>query len=179
MNGVLRGGYMDSEHEHELPVALPTGRFAGREAFAQRVRAAFDVAVQRGWREIIVCDATFEDWPLHERAVNEALGAWAKSGRRFVMIASGYDAVLRQHARFVSWRKTWDHIIECRTNRRTDPLDFPSAIVTPDWALQRLDLVRSTGVCSEAPAYRVRVREALDELISVSSPGFPASILGL
>ena len=179
MNGVLRGGYMDSDHEHELPVALPTGRFAGREAFAQRVRAAFDVAVQRGWREVIVCDATFEDWPLHERAVNDALGAWAKSGRRFVMIASRYDAVLRQQARFVSWRKTWDHIIECRTNRRTDPLDFPSAIVTPDWALQRLDLVRSTGVCSEAPAYRVRVREALDELISVSSPGFPASILGL
>lgn len=170
---------MDSDHEYKIPKVLPTGRFAGREAFAQRIRDALDVAGQRGWREIIISDATFEDWPLHERALNEALGAWAKSGRRFVMIASRYDAVLRHHARFVSWRKTWDHVIECRTNRRIDPSDFPSAIVTPDWALQRLDLVRSTGVCSDAPAYRVRVRETLDELLSVSGPGFPATILGL
>ena len=114
---------MDSDKEQ--PVVLPAGRFAGREAFAQRVRDALVVAVQRDWREIIMCDATFEDWPLHERAVSDALGAWAKSGRRFVMVASRYDVVLRQHARFVQWRKTWDHIIECRANRHTDASDFP------------------------------------------------------
>ena len=167
------------ESDNEQPMPLPTGRFAGREAFAQRVRDALVLAAQRDWREIIVSDATFEDWPLHERAVSDALGAWAKSGRRFVMVAARYDVVLRQHARFVQWRKTWDHIIECRANRHTDPSDFPSAMVTPQWAMQRLDIVRSTGVCSDALAYRVRVRETLDELLSVSGPGFPASVLGL
>lgn len=167
------------ESDDNKAVLLPAGRFAGREAFAQCVRDALVVAGQRGWREIVVCDATFEDWPLHERAVNEALGAWAKTGRRFVMVASRYDMVLRQHARFVQWRKTWDHIIECRANRHTDPSDFPSAMVAPEWAMQRLDLVRSTGVCSDAPAYRMRVRETLDELLSVSGPGFPATTLGL
>lgn len=162
-----------------VPVVLPTGRFTGREAFAQRVRDAFACAAQQGWREIIISDATFEDWPLHERLVVESLQSWAKAGRRFTMLAQRYDAVARDKARFVVWRKTWGHIVECRTYRNLDPLDFPSVIWTPAWTLRRLDLFRSTGTCSVAPDHRVQIREVLDELVLGSSPGFAASVLGL
>ena len=167
------------EHETGAPAVLPEGRFEGREAFAQVVRDAFACAAAQEWREIVICDASFEDWPLHERLVVDALQAWSRSGRRLTMVAAGYDAVARNQARFVTWRKRWDHIIECRSCRAIDAVDFPSMVWSPVWAMRRLDLVRSTGVASSAPEHRVRIREALDELLSGSAPAFPSTTLGL
>ena len=165
--------------EPAVPVVLPSGRFAGRDAFAQLVRDALACAAQQGWREIFVCDASFEDWPLHERLVSESLHAWSKPGRRFVMLASRYDAVLRYQPRFVSWRKSWGHIIDCRVCRHVDALDFPSMIWSSAWAMRRLDLLHCAGVCGAEPERRVQMREVLDELDLNSGPGFPASTLGL
>ena len=165
--------------ENSLPVVLPSGRFAGREAFVQLVRDALACAAQQGWQEIAFSDATFEDWPLQERVVSDSLHAWSRSGRRFTMIAHRYDAVLRGHARFVSWRKTWSHLIDCRACRGMDPPDFPSMLWSPVWAMRRLDLVHCTGICGAEPERKVQIREALDELHRNSSPGFPASTLGL
>lgn len=165
--------------EASPPLVLPSGRFAGREAFAQLVRDALACAAQQGWHEIIVSDATFEDWPLHERTVSDSLHAWSRAGRRFVMLANRYDAVLRNHARFVSWRRTWSHVIECRVCRDLDPADFPSVLWSPVWAVRRLDLFHSTGTCGAEPDRRVQIRETLDELNRNSGPGFPSSTLGL
>lgn len=167
------------EHEPVAPAALPEGRFDGREAFAQLVRDALSCAAQQGWREIVICDASFEDWPLHERVVVDALQAWSRSGRRLTMVAARYDSVARNQSRFVVWRKRWDHIIECKSCRAIDPVDFPSMFWSPAWAMRRLDLVRSTGVCSLAPERRLQIREALDELLSGSAPAFPSTTLGL
>ena len=167
------------QNESVSPVELPSGRFEGRDAFAQVVRGAFACAAQQGWREIVISDASFEDWPLHERAVVESLQEWSRSGRRLTMVAARFDAVLRNQARFVTWRKRWDHIIECRFCRAADPQDFPSAIWSPVWAMRRLDLVRSTGVSSVSPERRQKIREELDELLSGSAPGFPSTTLGL
>jgi hypothetical protein len=167
------------EHDPASPAALPAGRFEGREAFAQVVRDAFACAAQQGWREIVVSDASFEDWPLHERVVVDALQSWSKAGRRFTMVAARFDAVQRAQPRFVVWRRRWEHLIECRASRHVDTVDFPSMIWSPVWAMQRLDPVRSTGVCSAAPERRVQIREALDELIAQSGPGFPTTTLGL
>ncbi len=52
---------------------MPSGRFEGREAFQKLVRDALACAAQEGWRELIVSDANFHDWPLGERAVVESL----------------------------------------------------------------------------------------------------------
>ena len=158
---------------------LPSGRFAGRQVFAQQVRDALDCAADQGWRELIFSDASFEDWPLNERSVADALQAWSKAGRRFVMLANHYDAVLRQHARFVSWRTKWSHIVECHLCRQLDPADFPSILWSPVWSMRRLDLVHSIGTCGTDPERGVQMREMLDELWRNSSPGFPASTLGL
>lgn len=173
-------GSMDSDDPKlPAPPQLPQGRFSGRLAFAQTVREALSAAAREGWPEIVLADASFEDWPLQERAVDESLRAWARSGRRFVMVARRYDAMARTHARFVAWRRTWDHIVECRSCRHVDASDFPSVLAGPAWVLQRLDLVRSTGVCGSVPEQRVRVREMLDELMRESSPAFPSTTLGL
>jgi hypothetical protein len=158
---------------------LLSGRFSGRDAFLQLVRAAFVRAAHEGWSEIILSDATFADWPLHERAVSESLHAWSSSGRRFTLLATRYDEVIRHHARFVAWRKTWGHIIDCRVCRVATHADFPSAIWTRDWFMHRLDTQHSNGICSDDRERGRQLKEILDEKIRDSSPGFPASTLGL
>lgn len=171
---------VDSREDAANPEApLPSGRFAGREAFQALIRSALATAAHEGWKQMVLCDASFEDWPLRERAVVESLQAWAKTGRQLTLLATRYDGVLRDQARFVTWRRTWGHIIEARQCKGDDPLDFPSAIWSPGWVMQRLDLARSTGVCGSEPERRVRLRELLNERLRGSSPGFPSSILGL
>lgn len=155
------------------------GAFSGPTAFAQIVRAALARAAQEGWPTMVWSDATFEEWPLGERAVSESLQAWAGSGRHLVMLAHSYDSVLRYQPRFVSWRKTWDHIIECRIGKTIGASEMPSALWSPHWAMRRLDLVRSTGVADLEPARRVLLKEELDECRRQSSPGFSATTLGL
>jgi hypothetical protein len=164
----------------DTPPGLPTGRFSGREEFAQLVRDAIATAAREGWREIMISDATFHDWPLGERSVAEALQEWAHRSRRFTMLACNYDDVVRRHARFVRWRGTWDHIITCRRSPLADPLDIPSALWSPDWVMQRLDPERCVGVTGAEPDRRVLLHETLKEWVrSKSAPGFPASTLGL
>ena len=95
------------------PSMLLEGRFSGRSEFAERVRQAMAAAAAQGWRKMIWCDLDFGDWPLGERAVAQALNDWARSGRKLTLLAEHYDAVLRQHARFVTWRRTWAHVGTC------------------------------------------------------------------
>lgn len=156
-----------------------TGRFAGREEFRQLVRDALACAARDGWPQIILSDATFEDWPLGELAVAASLTAWARSGRKMTLLAHRYDGVIRQHARFVNWRIQWAHLLDCRRCAAVDAQSFPSAIWSPAWVLRRLDLERSTGISGVEPERRVLLHEDLQTCLRQSSPGFPAVTLGL
>jgi hypothetical protein len=170
---------MPTENRELLPSPLPTGRFTGRGAFEQTVRDALACAAREGWKEIILSDASFSDWPLRERGVEESLQAWAKQGHRFVMLATRYDELQRYQPRFAAWRQTWSHLVECRQCRQADPVDFPSAVWSPTWVMQRHDLERSVFVCDTQATRRVALRQVLDEWLRQSSPGFPATTLGL
>lgn len=162
----------------DLPILLE-GRFGGPAEFAALIRLAFATAAARGWREIILSDSSFEDWPLGERAVAQSLNDWSRSGRKLTMLAKNYDEVMRRHARFVTWRCTWAHMVECRRNATISSDDLPSALWSPEWVFQRLDLARCTGVAGLEPARRVMLKERLDECLRKSSPAFPATTLGI
>jgi hypothetical protein len=159
--------------------ALPSKRFEGREEFRQLVRDAFATAARDGWREIILSDASFEDWPLGERSVAESLQDWSANGRRCVLLAKSWDDVIRRHPRFVAWRRTWSHIITAYACPSADALQLPSAIWSPAWVLERRDPERSNGYCGSEPDRRVQVRELLNEWVLRASPAFPATTLGL
>jgi hypothetical protein len=161
------------------PTGLPSRRFEGREDFRQLVRDALACAAREGWREIILSDATFNDWPLGERVVTESLQAWSSSGRRITLLAKHYDDVLRGHPRFVRWRETWGHIITAMAVPSADPLEIPSAIWSPGWALERRDVDNSAGFCGGEPDRRVLARELLNEWLRKATPAFPATKLGL
>ncbi|MEZ0307668.1 MAG: hypothetical protein ACAH21_07060 [Ramlibacter sp.] len=159
--------------------ALHSGRFEGRTQFQQMIRDALACAAREGWRELILCDADFGDWPLGERAVAESLQSWSKTGRKCVLLAKRYDEVMLRHARFVTWRRTWSHIIDARGCSSADPLELPSAIWSPAWVMQRLDPVRCNGYSGTEPDRRVLLRENINEWLQRSSPAFPAQRLGL
>lgn len=143
------------------------------------MRDALACAAREGWHEIVLADADFAEWPLGERAVVQSLQEWAANGRRCTLFARRWDDVVRRHARFVTWRGQWAHIIDARACRSADALEFPSAIWSPGWALRRLDGERSSGWCGPEPQRRLLLREDLQEWLRKSSPSFPAHTLGL
>jgi len=155
------------------------GPFTGPAEFAQLVRDALACAALEGWSEMVWSDANFEDWPLREKAVIDSLSAWSHRGRRLLLLSRSFDSMQRYQARMVTWRRTWDHIVECRVCKTIDAADFPSALWSPHWVMRRLDLVRSTGIAGSEPQRRVLLKEELEECRRQSSPGFPSSILGL
>ncbi len=166
--------------ESAIPAALPSGAFMGREAWRERLRAGLLAAATQHWPELLLSDAHFRDWPLGEREVVDALHAWMRAGaQRLTMLATSYDDVPRQHARFVEWRRQWSHRIECRVCREADPQQLPSAIWSPSWMLQRLDSLHHNGLCGDDPARRRLLREQIDGWLGRSSAGFPAYTLGL
>jgi hypothetical protein len=163
--------------DEAAPPLLAEGRFDGREAFGAIVRNALRAAAQEGWQEIVFSDPDFADWPLGERASIEALQAWSASGRRFVLLAQRFDVIERGHARFVPWRRMWDHIVECRAAGKG--AEVPSAVWTPAWFAHRIDAERSRGVCGVEPRARRELRETIEECWRLARPAFAASTLGL
>ena len=158
---------------------LPNDRFEGPLQFSELIRLAFAVAAEQGWRDMIIADETFEDWPLGERTVVQSLNDWAKSGRKVTILAKNYNEIMRRHARFATWRKTWSHIVDCRANPAMPPGQMPSALWSPMWVFHRVDPVRSVGFSGVEPARRIALKERLNECLKLSSPAFPATTLGL
>lgn len=58
----------------------------------------------------------YEDWPLDEPEVVQALTRWALPRRRACaqMLARDYSKLMVNFSRFVQWRGDFSHIIECR-----------------------------------------------------------------
>ncbi len=170
---------MTSEASGAGAATLLEGRFSGRTEFAGLIRQALAAAAAQGWHEIILSDPDFEDWPLGERVVAQALNDWSKTGRKLTIMGANYDTVLRRHARFVAWRRTWAHIVECRGSAAIPADRIPSALWSPGWTFERLDVQRCIGMAGSDVARRVSLKERLNERLLNSSPAFPATILGL
>ncbi|MDX9969731.1 MAG: hypothetical protein RBS47_11965 [Hydrogenophaga sp.] len=157
----------------EVPM-WPEGRFQGREAFAGLVRQAAVLLAREKCSPVVFSDADFSDWPLGERAVVEALHAWAGQGRAMRWLARDFRAVRQAHPRLVQWRGIWSHIVEARAC----PVP-PSAIWTPAWAMERIDPERCVVVATADTGRCQALRERIDACWERGMPSFPASVLGL
>ena len=156
------------------------GRFEGRVAFDNQVLHFLQQAVDERWPELIVADPDFADWPWGTAASTDLLHRWARHGRQMTVLAYRFDALPRRHSRWVQWRTTWDHKVQCRKLQARDAAQVPSALWSPQWAVQRLDVERCVGVTSSERQAIVQLGESLQEWIkSRSSPAFAASVLGL
>lgn len=165
--------------QHSAPLTLHEGPFEGPAQFTQMIRDAIACAARRGWSDMVWSDANFADWPLCERSVVESLQAWSQKGRRLVLLAHSFELMPAKHPRFVTWRRQWGHIIECYVSKSWDATDFPSALWTPEWHLQRVDVPHFRGVASVDARHGLHLKEALNEVRRQGTSGFPATILGL
>ncbi len=155
------------------------GAFAGRAQFQQLIRDAIAQAAEEGWREMIWMDLNFADWPLGELSIEASLQAWSETGRKLTIVAKRFDAVISTHHRFVAWRKQWSHIIEARAVSSASEEEFPSLILAPNWAMQRLQPALCKGVAGYEAKRRVDLRELTNEWLAISSPAFASTTLGL
>jgi hypothetical protein len=166
-------------------------RFDGPAQFKQALYQSMALAAQKGWAEMVWIDPDFADWPLGERAFVEHLQAWSAPQRKLVLIARDFDAVMRDQARFVAWRKAWSHLVEAWvcTDPSVSAQQFPSVWLgharAPSleaerhWVMQRIDLSRMRGVALfDTPRHKA-LHELHEELIARSKVGFPAFSLGL
>jgi hypothetical protein len=165
--------------EKDRKLALLEGVFAGRQDFQQLIRSAIVQAAQEGWREMVWFDVSYEDWPLGERSVEASLQAWSETGRKLTIVAKRFDSLIDRHHRFVAWRKQWSHIIEARSISSASDEEFPSFILSPYWAMQRLQPALCKGVAGYEPKRRVDLREMANEWLTKSAPSFPSTTLGL
>ena len=96
-------------------LALPQGRFVGIEVFRQHLRAALAQAAAAGWRELLLCDATFADWPLGERCKSSRCKnqPWPSS-----RLGKSASPALRQAWHSIKWLQRWRQTTK-RACRRT------------------------------------------------------------
>lgn len=173
---------MSQEFAPDTGTPVPTlavGRLEGRQVFADLVRQAMACAAREGWTQIILSDPDFADWPLGERVVVEALQAWAGRGRHIQFMARDFAPLRQQHPRLVQWRVTWSHLVQAHACTHMVGTEVPSAIWSPGWTMERLDVIRCTMVATQDPRRRVALKERLDTCWALGSPSFPATTLGL
>ena len=161
--------------------AEPTHRMlSSRSEFHEALRTAFDRVAAQGCREIWLCDPDFADWPLGEIAVVDSLTRWALAHRKLVVLAQHYDEIVRKHPRWVTWRRQWSHVVECRAIEEVEPGAMPSMFLAPGVVTVRLfDPENYRASVSTAAADAVRAKEALDVVLQRSNEAFAATTLGL
>ena len=153
---------------------------AARSEFHDAVRAAFAEASIQGCREIWLCDVDYADWPLNEPAVVDSLTQWAKAHRKLTVVAQSFDEFPRRHPRWVAWRRTWSHIVECRANVELEAGKMPTLLLAPGLVTVRLvDPVHYRGSVSRRVADALHARELIDAVLQRSEEAFPVTSLGL
>jgi hypothetical protein len=151
-------------------------RFEGREAWIQALR---DLLAAPGSLVAMYSD-DYAEWPLNERAVIDALEAWAvaRSQPCVRMLARSFDGLMQRCPRFVDWRTRFAHLIECRELGDTEP-PRSECLLTREvgvLALPGENFRRAVG-CSGARLQGLL--RGFDEGWAQGTPGFALRPLGL
>lgn len=155
-------------------------QIASRSEFHDAMREGLALAAEHDASEIYLVAPHFDDWPLNERGVVEALGRWALSRRKLVVFAHNFDELARRAPRFAEWRRQWSHIVQCRSDPELEADQVPTVLFVPGLvAVRLLDRVRYRGTVSGRPADHVECREAIDALLQRSVEAFAPTTLGL
>jgi hypothetical protein len=161
------------DHADYLPIGT-RGEFHGA------VRDSFAEAAAKGCREILLCDNDFADWPLNDGGLIEHLVQWAGAHRKLTLLARSFDEVARRHARWVAWRRTWSHLVECRANNELEAGQMPTLLLIPTVLTLRLvDTEHYRGSVSRHAGDAVLAHEQFDAVLQRSEASFPVTYLGL
>jgi len=166
---------------------LSLGVFEGRQAFGVALCQAMAWALAQGCRDLRWMDATFVEWPLSELGFLSDLQAWAKPGRRLLLLAAQFEDLRRCHPRFVQWRGRFSHCVQARAfDEDWRPLGHgaPEALLwaqghTAALGLRLLEKRHWRGVLSLSPIDALALREQTDASLQRSYESFASTTLGL
>lgn len=192
-SGAVRS--VDASHAAELPPAasaapdepsaLPhepsaSPLIGSRADFHAALRAGLEEAQDAGVTTLWLIDRDFADWPLGERAIVERLQAWITSRRQLQLLALDYRDLAERAPRWVAWRRTWAHAVNCFEIHPELAGEVPSLMLLPGRLAVRLfDRERHRGSVERTAVELVRCRELVDALSQRASPAFPVTTLGL
>lgn len=155
-------------------------RIESRNEFRAAVLTALAKATQPGAAEICMVDPGFVDWPLNDSSIIDLMTQWVSARRRVLVIAHGFDDLVRSAPRFVEWRRQWSHVVQCRVLEEIEADQVPTLLWVPERVcLKLLDRARYRGTFSSREIDLVETRETIDALLQRSVEAFPATTLGL
>jgi hypothetical protein len=160
-----------------MNAALPLD---GRAAVVSAWREALVRLPDTPTREVWLIDADFNDWPLDDAAVLQALTQWARpAGRCLRMIALSFDAMTLRLPRFATWRRDWTHRFDAWRPSGGEVTELPSLLLAGNYGIETLDRSqwRARSV-SDAAALRT-LTERADAILQRCEPDWPATMLGL
>lgn len=158
--------------------SLPSfdGPLAMRDAWRGWLRCAVDC----GARELWWVDRDLAQWPIGERSTIELLDTWAGAGRRLILLLADDEPLERSHPRWVTWRRTWGHLVELRLVEPEQHQALPQLALWPQHlALLWPEKVGIPGRWVRAAADLHRLGDLLRTLLERTSPGKPVKVLGL
>jgi hypothetical protein len=151
-----------------------------RSAFHNALREAFRTLADAPARNVFLSDLDFADWPLNDAGVVDELTRWARPHRRLTLLAGHFDEFARRHARWVAWRRTWSHVVDCQAADEADLADVATQFLIPGVLVVRLvDRVAYRGSASRSEADLTQAQDLLDAILQRSQASFPATTLGL
>jgi hypothetical protein len=154
--------------------------FDSLAAFGAAVGDAAAAAVVQRCRRLLMADPGFDDWPLEDSRLIDALTAFVRlPERRVVLLGERFDGVARACPRFVAWRRVWSHAVDA-LRPADDGVHLPTVLLADrSVAVQVLDRVHWRGrVLVDEPGVH-RLGDEIDAFAQRSEPTFGVRTLGL
>lgn len=159
---------------------MERAEFDTHEGFVQSLQGLVRTACERRLRRLVLCDTSFEGWPLESTVLLDSLTTFVRMpGRQVCLFGRSFDALRRTSPRLVAWRRTWAHAVQAA--RPADPQTEVPTLVLADRALALVvgDRENWRGVLRLDEPEVVRWALETDALIQRSTPDFAAYVLGL
>lgn len=157
------------------------GAIDGWRDFSDRVCAALAWGAAHPM-DMLWSDPDFRAWPIGDRAVVAALQHWAltHSGRRITVLLAEADTLVRQHPRWLAWRRDWTHRVAVNQADEAQRAEVPALLLLgQDLGLRMIEPLRGRGLWSRDPATLRRWRDEIDVILQRSHAAAPATTLGL
>jgi hypothetical protein len=171
---------MDRSTEDHAPDDAAPASIDSRASWHAALRDALRASADAGVMQLWCCDTDFADWPMGEPAWIETLTQWAGAHRRLTLLAADYSLVPARYPRWVAWRRSWTHVVQCLEVCEEDVARVPSLLFAPELLAVRLhDPVQHRGRVYRLPIELLHSRELIDALSQRASEAFPVTTLGL
>ncbi len=170
-----------SEDEHAGQMSPQPYDLIGSTALAQAFAELLASRPSEWW----LCVERFDEWPLEQSMVMDALVAWSKAvpQGRVYLLAKEFRWLEREASRFMNWRRLFAHQVSVKRwpQRLPDELHVPRGIYGERRAIElgvhpagQLIARHTTRV-----AHIAAQRQALQELWDRAQSALPAYTLGL